>query len=291
MLLLLLSCAAEEPRVEVAPVTSLEAQAAALEAICEAAAHTPWTCVAEEAHATFGDHRLEVAAGVAEFVTLEGRTIGMGSSAQQLPGEVQLVLELGLKVDGAELMTLEVAEAASDVDLEVAKDKALDEAIRKWMVGHGLAVLDALTQDADSSALGAVGMKAAPQTSGAFRAWAAYPMLRGHAVDPQVASRMGPGVESMLAALGPYLETLEPGTLHTVHVHAKLGGTGGPGRCGVLPPIGLSDGATASIVPLRGEVLVDGEATGTICELSEQVAWPLPPGGTELEWEQFIVVR
>ena len=87
------------------------------------------------------------------------------------------------------------------------------------------------------------------------------------------------------------LDTIEPKGLHSVLVNATLGGSGPPGPCGLVPPVALASGATASIVPLSGVVEVDGEATGTICEMSEAVAWPLPPAGVQLQWEQFVVLR
>ena len=291
MLLVLLACSSEHPGVEVPPITDGEASEAAAAVICEAAAEARMDCVAAGSVATLGEVKLETVASVEGFVTLEPRTIGMGASAQQIPGEVQLVLAIALAVDGAPLMTVDVSVAAQDVDLDKARSAVLDQAVERWMVGYGLAVLDAVAEDPTAPALASVGMQVPAQSSGAMRAWAAYPMLRGQNLDPSTASGLGAGVQSMLGALSPYLDTIDLEGLHSVRVNASLGGSGPPGPCGLVPPVALASGATASIVPLSGVVEVDGEATGTICEMSEAVAWPLPPAGVVLEWEQFMVLR
>ena len=101
---------------------------------------------------------------------------------------------------------------------------------------------------------------------------------------------MGANVQSMVAALGPFTEDLSTEGLHTVQVKARLGGGGPPGPCGILPPIAMTPGATSSIVPLEGQVLVDGQPGGDICALSEPVAWPLPADGALLEWDQLAVM-
>jgi len=278
-MLWLFACGSSEPPVEVDAPGAVEASQVLNEALCEAGKHAEVGC----------ELGITLEANVKEFVTLESNSIGMGASAQQLPGEAQIVLEVRASVDGQLLTTVEVSEAASHVDLEVAKAAVLDEAAQRFMVGYGLAILDAVSEG--NGGLSTVGMKVDPQTVGDRTAYAAYPLVRGQGLDPSTAGRMGPSVASMGAALGPYVETLEPGGLHTVRVVAELGGSDGPGPCGIVPPVAMTDGATVSIVPLSGQVYVDGEPTLTICELSEAVSWPLPPAGSRLEWEQFIVLR
>ena len=288
MLTLLLACSSE-PTVEVAPITDAEASEAAAAIICEAAAEAELECTTDGANALVAGATVTPAVHVSGFVALPGTTIGMGASAQEIPGETQLTGDLTLAVDGVDLFTTSISHAASDLDPEVARQKVLDEAVERWMVANGLPVLDALADDADAGALKSVGMAAPAGGDETFSAWGAYPVLRGQGLDPKTSSRMGPGLTSMLAAMAPYVDGLEPG-LHSVLVEAKLGGSGGPGPCGVLPPM-VTSGQSTSIVPLSGSVTVDGQVTGSICDLSEAVAWPLPPSGSTIEWDQRVIVR
>lgn len=291
MLMLMLACSSEPPPPEIPKITDEEASAAAAAVICKAAGEISMDCVVEGSVAVLGEHRLEPQVSVSGFVTLQGQTIGMGATAQQIPGELQLVSKVSLLVDGELLMKVDVNDTASDADLMKAREALLSKSMERWMVGYSLPVLDAVAQDPDSKALASVGMKVPAGESGEWQTWAAYPMLRGPHLDSSLAGRMGPAVESMLGALEPYLYDVEDKEFHSVRVIAKLGGSGAPGPCGIVPPVSLTDGATASIVPLHGTIEVDGEATGTICEMSEGVAWPMPSAGQQLEWEQFMVVR
>ncbi len=290
MLLFLAACATEEaPEMELAPITDAQATAAAAELLCEAASNAGIACEASGTGAQVGDHRVETRVSITGFVFLPGQTLGIGSAKQQLPGEVQISATLELSVDGAVLATLPATHAASDSDPMVARAKVQNELIQRWMVGHGLAVLDAANGQEEAPALAALGMKVAPRDAGPFRAYAAYPMVSGVGLDPSTGGKLGPNVGSMLDALDPYVEDLEPG-FHLVHVTAKLGGAGGPGECGIMPPVVMTEGASVSMVRLEGEVLVDGTPVGTICSLSEPVAWPLPQGSSTIEWQQVAVL-
>ncbi|MCP4808366.1 MAG: hypothetical protein GY884_23740 [Proteobacteria bacterium] len=287
-MLLFLACGGK-PVPETAPITNAEATTAAAAVICKAATEAGLTCTSDATSATVGEHTLTPTVTVDGFVVLPGSSIGMGATKQEIPGEVQLTTQVALAVDGAPLFWVPVSHAASNLDPDVARAKVLDEAMERWMVGYGLAVLDAVTDDPTSPALASVGMKAEAHGTDEWIAWGAYPMLKGAGLNPSTASRMGPGLAAMLGGLEPYLDQLDPG-LHAVQVNAKLGGSDGPGPCGILPPM-VASGQSASIVPLSGLVLVDGDPTGNICDLSEVVSWPLPPTGTTVEWDQFIVVR
>jgi len=287
-LLPLIGCGSE-PAPTVDPITSAEASAAAARIFCEASTQAGGTCAADGAVATIGEHTVELTVTVKDFVALNSRSLGVGSSAQQIPGEVQLVADVGVSVDGKPVATLDFTHAANDVDLTVARTAVLEELIQRWMVGYGLAALDAVGGDG-APALAGVGMKVAPVALEGATAWSAYPMLSGQGLDPKTGGRMAPQVTSMAKGLGPYVEGLAPG-LHSVHIKAELGGPGGPGACGILPPVAAAPGASISMVRLVGEVKVDGAAGADICELSETVAWPLPKSQVQLTWEQFFVVR
>jgi len=288
VLTVLFACGGE-PAPTVDPITSAEASAAAARIFCEASTQAGGTCAAEGGVATIGAHKVELAVTIKDFVALNSRSLGVGSSAQQIPGEVQLVADVGVSVDGAAVSTLDFTHAANDVDMAVARAAVLDELLQRWMVGYGLAALDAVGGEG-APALAGVGMEVAPAALEGATAWAAYPMLSGSGLDPKTGGRMAPQVSSMAKALGPYVEGMKPG-LHSVHVKAELGGPGGPGACGILPPVVAGPGASVSMVRLAGDVTVDGAAGADICALSEAVAWPLPKGEVKLAWEQFFVVR
>ena len=292
--LLLLACGAE-PAPTIAPITDAEASNAVANMLCRTAAQAKLPCMAEGAIITLGPNTLEATAKVTHFQTLPGRTIGMGSTAQQIPGEAQLELTIGLRVHdkAAPGLNVNVTEAASDVDLNQARAAALEAAVQRWAVGYGLAVVDGMSGSNASPSLGSLGLQVPRQTVGEFTASTGYPMLgiTGGKLDPKAAAGMAPAMTSMLNALAPFTEGLTPDGVHSVRVLAKLGGPGGPGPCGILPPIPApGSDASFSIVPLAGEVQVDGEPVGNICALSEAVAWPLPPAKAQLTWEQFIVL-
>ncbi len=156
------------------------------------------------------------------------------------------------------------------------------------MVGYGLAALDAAA-GGEAAALAGVGMEVAPAELGSARVYAAYPMLSGVGLDPATGGRMAPQVASMAAALGPYAEGLGPG-LHSVWITAELGGPGGPGPCGLLPPAAVSPGSSARVLRLEGTVRIDGTPGADICAISEGVSWPLPQGEEPITWEQFFVL-
>ena len=278
LFLLLVACGTQPATPDIAPFTEAEAAEAAAQTICAAAHQAGQPCAASGSTATMAKHTLELGATVNSFLTLDPRTIGYGDDAEKIPGEVQLSVTLSLSVDGATLLTEEQSHAASDADLPLARAKALDEWAQRWVAAYGLATLDAVAGDASAPALGEL------------HAWAAYPVLHGQGFDPKIANKMAPYVKSMLAALGPFTEGLTTEGLHTVQVKARLGGGGAPGPCGILPPVSMTPGVTVSIVPLHGEVLVDGQPTGDICTLSEPVAWPLPQGNARLEWDQLAVL-
>ncbi|MFT5681109.1 MAG: hypothetical protein ACI8RZ_002015, partial [Myxococcota bacterium] len=181
------------------------------------------------------------------------------------------------------------SESASEVNLGAARGAALDQLLQRLMVGYGLAALDAAI-GSGAPTLAGVGMAVEPTSLEGATVWAAYPMLSGVGLDPSTGSRMGPTVSSMASALTPYLAGLEAG-LHSVEVAALLGGAGGPGPCGLLPPVVAVPGSAVSMVRLEGTVLVDGQATGDICTMSETVAWPLPRSNASLRWQQYSVVK
>ncbi|MFT5679410.1 MAG: hypothetical protein ACI8RZ_000314 [Myxococcota bacterium] len=287
--LMLVSCTNEPPTPAVVPIENAEASAAAALLICEAAELAGASCIASGATATLGEHTIEVPINVTGFVVVEGRTLGMGSSKQKIPGEVQLSADVALSLDGTTLLTMSLSESASEVNLGVARDAALDQLLQRLMVGYGLAALDA-TIGSGAPTLAGVGMTVEPASLEGATVWAAYPMLSGVGLDPSTGSRMGPTVSSMASALTPYLAGLEAG-LHSVEVAALLGGAGGPGPCGLLPPVVAVPGSAVSMVRLEGTVLVDGQATGDICTMSETVAWPLPRSNASLRWQQYFVVK
>lgn len=290
LLSLLFACGTEPTVVEPAPIEPAEVAAAAASTLCSAATQAGFACKAEGSSATLGERKLELSAVVASYITMAPSSFGRGEEAQQFPGEIQLGVELGLAVDGAPLLTVEQAHAASDPELAVARAKVLDELVQRWAVTHGSAVLDALGGDPASPVLASLGLKTQASPHGEIYAWAGFPVLRGRGFDPKTASKMGPSVQSMLDALGPFTEGLSADGLHTVQVESRLGGGGAPGPCGILPPVSMNPDVTTTIVPLSGQVLVDGVASGNICSLSEPVAWALPPAGSVLEWDQLFVV-
>ena len=223
------------------------------------------------------------------FVVVEGRTIGMGSTKQQIPGEVQLTVDVTLSVDGTTLLTMPFSQSANEVNLSASRGAVLETLLQRVMVGYGLAVLDAVI-GAGAPALAGVGMTVEPAALEDATVWAAYPMLSGVGLDPSTGSRMAPAVSSMAGALAPYLAGLEAG-LHSVAVSTVLGGSGGPGPCGLLPPVSAVPGSAVSMVRLEGSVVVDGQAIGDICTMSEAVSWPLPRGDVSLSWQQFFVAK
>ncbi len=293
LLILLLACGeSEPPPPTVAEITTAEVSAAAAGLLCTAATAAGLACEAKDGAATVGGHTITVDANVDSFLVLDGKTVGMGASAQQLPGEVQVGAKVTTKVDGAPLLTVEVAGTGSDLDPLTARWTALDTLAQRWGVGAGLAVLDAVTASDTAAGLASVGMQVPPEAVGetGLRAWSAYPVLRGRGFDPKLASQLGPSVASMARALGPYAQGLSTDRLHTIEVKARLGGGGSPGKCGILPPVAMTPGETVSMVKLEGTVLVDGAPSGDICALSEPVAWALPKGSAVLEWDQTFVL-
>lgn len=287
--LVLVSCSSEPPAPAVAPIDSAEASAAAARLICEAAELAGSTCSASGAIATLGEHTLEASVAVTGFVVVEGRTIGMGSTKQTIPGEVQLSTDVVLSLDGTTLLTMPFSQSASEVSLSASRAAVLEALLQRVMVGYGLAALDAAI-GAGAPALAGVGMTVEPAAIEGATVWAAYPMLSGVGLDPSTGARMAPAVASMASALGPFLAGLEAGP-HSVAVTASLGGSGGPGPCGLLPPVSAVPGSAVSMVRLEGSVVVDGQATGDICTLSEAVSWPLPASGSALSWQQFFVAQ
>ncbi len=271
-----------------APGPPAGATAAAAALFCEAAAQAGVACEVVEGGAKVGGQEVKLPVTVSSFNTLQPRSIGAGSGKQVVPGEAQLVASVDLQVGGRSLFKKDFTHAANDVELEVAREKVLDELLQRWMVGYVLAALDALG-GAGAPALKGVGMEVAPAELEGATAWAAYPMVSGIGLDPSTGGKMGPNVGSMGRALGSYLEGLEDG-LHSVRVEAKLGGTGGPGPCGIMPPVAAAPGSEVSIVRLDGAVEIDG-APADICPLSEEVSWPLPQGKAQITWEQFFVLR
>ncbi len=287
--LMLVSCSSEPAAPAVAPIDSAEASAAAARLICEAAELAGSTCGASGAIATLGEHTIETAVTVTGFVVVEGRTIGMGSTKQQIPGEVQLTVDVALSLDGTTLLTMPFSHSANEVNLSASRGAVLETLLQRVMVGYGLAVLDAAI-GTGAPALAGVGMTVAPAAVEGATIWSAYPMLSGVGLDPSTGSRMAPAVSSMAGALAPYLEGLEVGA-HSVAISATLGGAGGPGPCGLLPPVSAAPGSSVSMIRLEGTVVVDGQATGDICTLSEAVSWPLPRGEHALSWQQFFVAK
>lgn len=238
-----------------------------------------------------GDRSLDLGVSPTDFVVLPPMSIGMSSQAQVVAGEVQAGFEVAVAIDGNPLKWgAPVQTTGSDPDLGLARAEALDLAAQRWVASSGLALLDALAGGDGAPALAGVGFQAAPASHGAVRAYAAFPQLRGQGLEPKLSFRMGPNVALMGRALGPYLADLAPVRVHFVVVRAKLGGGGPPGACGILPPLAMGEGVVSAIVPLAGDVVVDGGASQSVCPLSEAVSWPLPGGGVSLEWEQVFVV-
>ena len=291
LIALLFACSAEtESAVSLDPINDGEASAAAAKVLCDAATLGGMDCQPGAGVAVLGDHTVETTVTVTGFVPLEGRTLGVGAQAQQLPGEVQLTATIALTVDNVPLASQDFTHAASDVDLEVARAAVLDEVLQQWMVGTGLAAIDALNGDGAPS-LGALGMEVTPAEVNGATVYAAYPMLSGVGLDPSTGSKMGPNVGTMAKALGPYLADAEPG-LVLVHVTAELGGPGGPGACGLLPSAIPMNGGEVSMVRLDGEVVVGVDGTPQdICLLSQETSWPLPGKGNTVTWEQYFVVE
>lgn len=292
--LLLFACG-EDPEPVIAPITDAQASVAVANILCRTADQAKLPCIVDGAVITMGTATMQATVAVTHFQTLPGRSIGMGSTAQKLPGEAQVELKIGLLIEGeaAPGLDVDITAAESDVDLGAARAAVLEAAVQRWAVGYGLAVIDGMTSTDANPALASLGLKVPGQPLGAFTATAAYPMLgmRGGKLDPKASAGMAPAMTSMLKALEPFTEGLAPTGVHSIRVVAKLGGTGGPGPCGILPPIPApGSDASVSIVPLEGEVQVDGKKVGDICALSETVAWPLPPAQSQLEWEQFVVL-
>ena len=291
ILALFLACSGEPPAPEVTGPEPAVVAAAASAVFCTAAEQISQPCLAEGGTVKMGDREIMITPTITSFMTLDPRQIGMGASAEQVPGEAQLGLSLEVAVDGHSLGAVTVHDTGNDVDLLAARTAAVDAALQRWMVAYGLAVLDAVVGGEKSAGLESVGLVLSPPETGGHRAYAAYPKLRGQGFDPSISAKLGPNVGSVMANLASYVEDLDDDALHSVHMLAKLGGGGAPGPCGILPQVSMAPGSSTSIVPLHGEVLVDGVAKGDICALSEPVAWPLPQGGALLEWEQYAVVK
>ncbi len=290
LLSLLLACSTEPVAPPALPITDAEVAAAAASSICAAATQAGMTCTADGGKAELGWKLLEVSATDTMMTSFEPTSIGGGEDAQRFPGEVQLATTVGLSVDGQALFAVEQNHVASDLDLGVARGKVIDELAQRWVVTHASAVMDAVTGDPAAGVIASLGMNVPAQPQGELYAFAGYPVLHGKGFDPGIANKLGPGLQTMLSSIGPFVEGADPATLHVVQVHARLGGGGAPGPCGIIPPVAITPGATTSIVPFGGEVKLDGTATGDICALSEPVAWPLPPAGAVLEWDQLIVL-
>jgi hypothetical protein len=287
---LLFACSSEPAAPPPLPITEQDVAEAAASAICAAATQAGMTCTATGARAELGWKALDVSVTKLQALTFDPSSIGRGEDAQHFPGEYQLSATIGLAVDEAPLVAVEQNHAVSHQDLGVARDQVLDELAQRWVVTHASAVVDALSGDPGAPVLASLGMNAAAQPAGELYAWGGFPVLRGKGFDPGIANKLGPSVQSVLANLAPFTQGLGSDRPHTIQVFAKLGGNGAPGPCGILPPLSIAPGTTTSIVPFSGRVLVDGEPVGDICALSEPVAWPLPPGGAMLEWDQFIVL-
>jgi hypothetical protein len=290
ILTLLAACSNEAPAPAVAAFNQVEATAATVKMLCLAAEAAKQSCTVADSTVTVGSHKLAVVVTPTDFVALPPTELGMGAQAQLVGGEVQAVFSVVVDVDGVPLLSTTVHGIGSNTDLVAARAAALDQAAQRWVASYGLAVLDALAGGEDGPALAGVNFQAPPATHGSMRAYAAFPQLQGQRFDPKLSFRMGPNVESMGQALGPYLADLDSERLHVVVVTAKLGGGGPPGECGILPPVAMGDGAVTAIVPLGGGVVVDGGPSRSVCPLSEVVSWPLPQGGALLEWEQVFVV-
>jgi len=291
-LLALIACDTTPPPPPTPAVTADEISMATAAMFCTAAAQAALPCTAAGAEATLDAGAVSLSAEIETFLALPGKTIGMGSAAQELPGEVQVAARITAATPTGPLLTMLVEASGSDPDLETARAAAIEAVAQRYMVGAGLAVLDGVTASPTAAALGSVGMEVPPTAIAktGHTGWAAYPVLKGHGFDPKLASRLGPGVRTMVAALGPFVADTPTDGLHAVLVQARLGGGGENGDCPIIPPVTMTPGETVNLVPLRGTVEVDGVAVGDICALSEPVAWPLPKGGALLEWEQVVVI-
>lgn len=290
IILALAACEGAPPTPMPAPVTDAEASAATAAMLCRLAQRASLDCAVQGAVARLGSSQIEAVAQVTSFLVLPAKTLGMGSQAQAIPGEVQVALSVTLKVDGVPLVTGTVDEAGSDTDLDKARVAAIEAAAQRFTLDTGIAVLDAVAGGGGAPMLAAMGLQAPAQQVEGRTVTAAWPILRGIGFDPKLSQKMGPNVASMGAALGPFLAGLPTEGRHAIQVKARLGGGGAPGPCGILPPVALTDGGSASIVPLQGEVYVNGSLVPDICALAQPVAWPLPQGGATLEWDQVFVV-
>ncbi len=292
----LLACNTEPPPPAVAPLTADQVAAQVATAFCLSANMAWKDCAAQGATARYGGHEVGFDATVTSFTALPGKTIGMGTAKQDIPGEVQVGFTVTVSVDGRAVLTGPVSHAASDPDLEAARAKVLDEGAQRFVVGQALGLVDALSGQPTSGALASTGLEVPPVElgEGAWRGFASYPVIRGRGLDPDMVKKLAPQVRSVVRAVEPLLEGLPP-QVHVVKVDAKLGGGGGPGPCGIVPPVVVTTGASVSIVPLAGTVSVDGTPLPdgekpAICALSESVAWPLPQGGAVMEWTQIVAV-
>jgi hypothetical protein len=288
MLFLLLACGEPAPEVSVEPITNEEASKAASVVFCDAAVLGGMSCAAGAGVVILDGRSVETSVTVSGFVPLAPRKLGVGAQAQLIPGEIQLAANVSVSVDGQAVLSQDFTHAASNTDLEIARAEVLDEVLQRWMVGTGLALLDALHGEG-APGLSALGMEVEPAPLAAGTVYAAYPMLSGVGLDPSTGAKMGPNVGSMAKALGPYLEGVGPG-LHVVHIETTLGGAGGPGPCGILPPVMPMNGGSVNMVRLEGSVTVDDGEPQDVCGLSGPVSWPLPPKGNQVTWEQFFVV-
>ena len=142
--LLFAACDTTPPEPEVAPLEGAEAAVVVAEVFCRSA-NTIWQdCAVDGAVARFQGHEVSFGVTPVSFIALPGKTIGMGDQAQDIPGELQVGLDYSLSLDGRVLITGVVNHAASDMDLDIARTKVMDEAAQRFMVGHGLGVIDAL---------------------------------------------------------------------------------------------------------------------------------------------------
>jgi hypothetical protein len=274
-------CGPSEPGL--APVTAEEIAAAGAKLICTAATEGEIECAVEEGTAVIAGHRLGVDAEVLQFLKVDPPVVG----GKQFPGAVQVVARLTLTVDGQPLWQGESAGKSNGHHMPTLRDQAVENLLQRWGLAHLLPVVDAVGGKPDAPALSAVGMDAPAPTVEGSLVYAGYPILSGRGFDPRASTKMGPSLASLQKALGPFVSGLAPG-LHTVEIHAVVG----EGRnCGVLPPnVSMAPGTMVSMVPLSGTVEVDGAPKGDPCPLAEPVAWPMPPRGSVLEWDQKFVV-
>ncbi len=289
MLLLLLACSGSEPSADLRPVTNEEATESLVHELCRAATEGAIPCEPTPTRAVIGGHDVDLSVEVTHFTVLPGRTIGMGASAEKIPGEVQLGGMLTLSVDGRELIRTELSEAGSDVDPTLAREAAVRDLSQRFVVGYGLGVLDALVGAPEARAARGVGLQAPMVQHGPRGVWTSHPMMAAQGVNPDSVRDQGAVARSLMAAIGPFLDEIEGEGLHSVEVRARLGGGGANGRCPILPQI-MVPGATVSAVPFEGVVHIDQGPSGDICTLGTTVNWPLPPQGATLEWTQVMIV-